>query len=384
MSIKNSIILLLVSIVCASCLNTGNKGTISGTLKGAEGKTIYLERTTNNKQVLTDSSVIGADGSFAIVPAQPLDFDFYLMRVGDGNNGNDFILITDSSECPTITGEISHLKESIRIEGSVHTQDYYDILQQSAVFDQKEQAAREKLTPGMSPAELDMINQEVIEARKERSEVIKKWLDTHSGSPAALLILTRLDPRTDMALFNKVFQDSEASCGRTPIYKSMKKQVQMLMTREKPQPYDSPSSNISTGKMAPDIALPDPNGKIRKLSDLRGKTVLVDFWASWCKPCRMENPNVVQAYHKYNKDGFEVFSVSLDQLKDSWKKAIDQDKLVWPNHVSDLKHWDSEAAKLYNVHSIPFTVLVDKEGKILGHNLRGAMLEDKLKAIYGH
>jgi thioredoxin-related protein len=91
----------------------------------------------------------------------------------------------------------------------------------------------------------------------------------------------------------------------------------------------------------------------------------------------------VAAYNKYNKDGFEVFSVSLDRAKDAWLQAIEADGLLWPNHVSDLKWWESEAAKTYNVHSIPFTVLVDKEGKILGHNLRGAMLEDKLKAIYG-
>ena len=95
------------------------------------------------------------------------------------------------------------------------------------------------------------------------------------------------------------------------------------------------------------------------------------------------NPNVIAAYSKYNKDGFEVFSVSLDKAKEPWLQAIEQDGLTWPNHVSDLKWWESEAAKTYSVHSIPFTVLVDKEGKILGHNLRGPLLEEKLKAIYG-
>jgi thiol-disulfide isomerase/thioredoxin len=143
------------------------------------------------------------------------------------------------------------------------------------------------------------------------------------------------------------------------------------------------ASPVAVGKAAPEIALNDPQGKLRKLSDLKGKTVLIDFWASWCGPCRRENPNVVAAYKKYNKDGFEVFSVSLDKTKESWVEAIKQDGLLWPNHVSDLKWWECEAAQAYGVHSIPFTVLVDKEGKILGHNLRGPMLEDKLKAIYG-
>jgi alkyl hydroperoxide reductase subunit AhpC len=93
---------------------------------------------------------------------------------------------------------------------------------------------------------------------------------------------------------------------------------------------------------------------------------------------------VVAAYNKYNKDGFEVFSVSLDKLKDQWVQAISKDQLIWPNHVSDLQHWDNAAAKLYGVSSVPFTVMVDKDGKILGHNLRGPALEEKLRSIYGH
>jgi thiol-disulfide isomerase/thioredoxin len=140
---------------------------------------------------------------------------------------------------------------------------------------------------------------------------------------------------------------------------------------------------LRIGQAAPDIALNTPDGKPMKLSQLRGKVVLLDFWASWCGPCRRENPHVVQTYKHYNPKGFEVFSVSLDNNGDNWKRAIKEDNLIWPYHVSDLRGWQSSAAKLYGVSSIPFTILLDKEGRIIAKNLRGQQLEQRLRKIFG-
>lgn len=139
---------------------------------------------------------------------------------------------------------------------------------------------------------------------------------------------------------------------------------------------------LVAGMEAPEIEMADRDGKTRRLSDLRGKVVLIDFWASWCRPCRMENPNVVRLYGQYHDKGFEVFSVSLDNNRDAWLKAIEDDHLVWPNHVSDLRGWSSAAGRLYGIQSIPATVLVDPDGKILARNLRGKDLENKLKEIF--
>lgn len=138
---------------------------------------------------------------------------------------------------------------------------------------------------------------------------------------------------------------------------------------------------LAIGQVAPDIALPNPDGDTVRLSSLRGKYVLVDFWAKWCKPCRIENPNVVRVYNKYNDKGFEVYGVSLDRRREDWLQAIEEDGLVW-TQVSDLKFWNSKAAEIYNIKAIPFAVLLDPNGVIIAKNLRGQALDDKLEEIF--
>jgi thiol-disulfide isomerase/thioredoxin len=180
----------------------------------------------------------------------------------------------------------------------------------------------------------------------------------------------------NLKILKVVAQAFEESYPKTTVAETFRRQVEDIENA-----YTQYSGNKNGTILAPEISLNTPEGKTVKLSELRGKIVLIDFWASWCVPCRKENPTLVRLYNKYKNKGFTILSVSLDEDVNAWKNAILTDGLVWPNHVSDLLGWESSMINLYSIEAIPHTILVNKEGKIIEKDLRGAALEQKISEI---
>jgi len=218
-------------------------------------------------------------------------------------------------------------------------------------------------------------------------------INTHKGSPASWLMLRELFPASgllnfdeaDLKYFTKVADEMRERYPYSEYPDLIMKDVASVEAQieQMKNPQLASGSGTAPFEYAPEIELPSTDGSTKKLSDLRGNVVLIDFWASWCKPCRQENPNVVRVYNEYKDKGFTVFSVSLDDDKSRWVNAIEADNLLWPNHVSDLQGWSSSAAAAYGVNSIPATFLIDGEGKVIATNLRGPALEQKLQEVLG-
>jgi peroxiredoxin len=203
--------------------------------------------------------------------------------------------------------------------------------------------------------------------KEKEAMYLKKFIDDNTSSLASLAIIDRLNAETDVDYFVKLDKGLSAKYPKSDYVKMFHMRV-------------SEMNKLGIGSLAPDISLSTPEGKTVSLTSYKGKVVLVDFWASWCRPCRAENPNVVKAYKEFHAKGFDVLGVSLDRDKAAWQKAIADDHLTW-THISDLGMWSSSVVKLYNISGIPFSVLLDKEGRIVAKGLRGEELENAIRKL---
>jgi thiol-disulfide isomerase/thioredoxin len=299
---------------------------ITGTVKGQNSGKVYLQKF-DNKMFFTLDSAELKDGTFKFKKALKLP-ELYGLTI-------------DKEESPLYV-----FLEKGKVDVSLDPEGYY----------------RNSVVTGS-------VSNDLFTSYKKQKEVkIDAFIKENPSSLVAAYVLYRdFSYRLSPEEIKQNLQLLDPKLSNTP-YVAVLKDLVNVLTR------------VGIGNKAPDFEGLTPEGKSIKLSDHFGKYLLLDFWASWCGPCRRENPNLVKAYQKYHDKGFEIFAVSLDKNKDAWLKGIKDDNLSW-THVSDLAFWNSSAAKLYGVRAIPANVLIDPNGVIVGRNLRGEDLDKKLEEL---
>nr|WP_315244898.1 TlpA disulfide reductase family protein [uncultured Flavobacterium sp.] len=368
---KSGLLALALVTTITSCSKKEEGFTINGNIPGQKDGTVYLEFQDGDQTVVKDSAKI-VDGKFSFTGKveEPLR---YSIKLKGQEYGKVFILSNETIGFKAHKDSVYMAKLSGATQDSIYTSYYkneFKKIQDVAgpiykLSDSLSQNGKVKLTAEQQA----MMDKKWKDLQTQADDLTFKFIQSHKDQVAGALVL---DDR--LVTYGTPEQVNEYFAVLTP-------EVQGSYFGKKIKEGIELNNKTAVGVAAPQFSQTDVNGKVVKLSDYKGKYVLVDFWASWCGPCRKENPNVVLAYKTYHDKGFDVLGVSLDDKKKLWEKAIAKDGLTW-THVSDLKGWKNEAAVLYGVKLVPTNYLVGPDGKIVAKNLREAELQSKLKEIF--
>lgn len=340
---------------------------LSGKIENAgEGGLFVLEQVQQNKLVPFDTLQLQDDGTFSerVYVAEP---GFYRLNLAN----QKFVNLVLDDENVMVNADLAQSGDMPVVEGSADT-DLMMRINEIVREAQQETVALEKeyvqaRSEGNS-ARMKELEGEYKELEARRAEKVKEAIRNAESSVAAIYGTNYLSKENDFAFLDSLSMRLKRDMPSSTYVNDFVEGIENMRA-------------TVVGEIAPEIALPNPEGEVKKLSDLRGNVVLVDFWAAWCGPCRRENPNVVRMYDKFKDQGFEIYGVSLDRKKEDWVEAIAKDNLSW-TQVSDLNYFNSEAAKTYSINAIPATVLLDREGRIIARNLRGEALEEKLEEVF--
>lgn len=379
---------LLVISVLTSCRK--NMVEITGVLEfPVPGKYVFFDELKSDKLISVDSVMLSEDGRFEIKRKVKYP-SFFLLKI---NENNFLTMLLGPGEKIKFTSHYDSLNYPVVLRGSKGTEllvEYNHHLRKAVnnlkglndIFSEnKGTRSRAALIDSLDNLAQDYLN--------EINSYTKKFIDDNINSLVSLVALYQqvapnvyvLDPERDIVYFSKV---DSSLYSQYPEYEpviTLHKQVQKMVEilAEKSTGLQAAEGG---GIIAPEISLPSPEGDTIKLSSTRGSVVLLDFWASWCSPCRVENPNLVRAYNQFRGKGFQIYQVSLDKSKEAWINSIRDDGLEKWIHVSDVKYWNSVVVPLYKIESIPANFLLDREGRVIASNLRGESLIKTLARVF--
>jgi peroxiredoxin len=365
---KLFIVLLSVLVACSGNNTEVQEGgvTITGKVNYPLSGIITLELLEGNAVTVKDTIELLKDNTFThfVSNSEPL---IYRLNFYDRQAVN---LIVDKDDID-VHVDGNNQKGLSRVEGSEDMEYLNEVSEMVHKFQEKMGPLNQRFVKVRDSGNLDdlkTIQDEMEVARKEAVDNVKAKINEMGISIAALFSANYIVSDDNFEFLDELAMKFNRELPNSIYTKDFVKRINEMR-------------KLAIGQIAPDFTLPNPDGEMISLSSFRGSYLLVDFWAKWCKPCRLENPNIVRAYNKFHDKGFEILGVSLDRNRADWLKAIKEDGLTW-THVSDLKFWQSEVVPLYSIKGIPFAVLLDPEGKIIAKNLRGSALEKKLEEIY--
>jgi peroxiredoxin len=358
--------ILIITAILASCSAPKNQFTLQGTVKGIDTGYIYLQKKDADIWVSIDSAKLDK-GAFSFKGEVILPEMYHLSLAGDEivlpffveNSEISVILYTDSVDRSVVTGSATQdlYKSYLTANSDIESKMEESYKAWKVARDTNDTVIMHRLDSVYSALE------------KDQRKLLKDFIVNNKASVVSPYLVMRNSWQFELPELEEIDALYDTTLNASEYLKKLKSRIDIL-------------KNVEIGKTAPDFTMNDSTGTPVALSSFKGKVLLVDFWASWCSPCRAENPNVVKAYQTYHKKGFEILGCSFDQDKTRWMNAVKEDKLTW-YHVSDLKGWGNEAGKLYGVNSIPANVLLDKDQKIIARNLRGEDLMKKLEEVFG-